>query len=74
MTKEKVKPKQFVTDSNIPVKPVYSKSKNSRKVLGNIRLHEEFILECIVIGFGQCVNILALGCCTVKQALQIHVG
>ena len=29
MTKEKVKPKQFVTDSNIPVKPVYSsQSKN----------------------------------------------
>ncbi len=27
MVKEKVKPKQFVTDSNIPVKPVYSKSK-----------------------------------------------
>jgi methylmalonyl-CoA mutase N-terminal domain/subunit len=34
MTKEKVKPKQFVTDSNIPVKPVYSKSKNSTESPG----------------------------------------
>ena len=28
MTKEKVKPKQFVTDSNIPVKPIYGSKKN----------------------------------------------
>ena len=34
MTKEKAKPKQFVTDSNIPVKPVYSKSKNSTESPG----------------------------------------
>ena len=34
MAKEKVKPKQFVTDSNIPVKPVYSKSKNSTESPG----------------------------------------
>ena len=34
MTKEKVKPKQFVTDSNIPVNPVYSKSKNSTESPG----------------------------------------
>jgi len=31
MTKEKAKTKQFVTDSNIPVKPIYSKLKNSKK-------------------------------------------
>jgi methylmalonyl-CoA mutase N-terminal domain/subunit len=34
MAKEKVKPKQFVTDSNIPVKPIYSKSKNSTESPG----------------------------------------
>jgi len=28
MAKEKVKPKQFVTDSNIPVKPIYGSKKN----------------------------------------------
>jgi methylmalonyl-CoA mutase N-terminal domain/subunit len=28
MVKEKIKPKQFVTDSNIPVKPVYHSKKN----------------------------------------------
>ena len=32
MVKEKIKPKQFVTDSNIPVKPVYyGQTKNSKK-------------------------------------------
>ena len=31
MTKEKAKTKQFVTDSNIPVEPIYSKLKNSKK-------------------------------------------
>ena len=34
MAKEKVKPKQFVTDSNISVKPFYSKSKNSTESPG----------------------------------------
>ena len=34
MAKEKIKPKQFVTDSNIPVKPIYSKSKNSTESPG----------------------------------------
>ena len=34
MVKEKVKPKQFVTDSNIPVKPVYIESKNSTESPG----------------------------------------
>jgi len=34
MAKEKVKPKQFVTDSNIPVKPVYNQSKNSKESPG----------------------------------------
>ena len=34
MAKEKIKPKQFVTDSNISVKPVYSKSKNSTESPG----------------------------------------
>ena len=28
MAKEKTKPKQFVTDSNIPVRPIYSSEKN----------------------------------------------
>ena len=34
MAKEKVKPKQFVTDSNISVKPFYSESKNSTESPG----------------------------------------
>jgi len=34
MTKEKVKTKEFVTDSNIPVKPIYNKSKNSKESSG----------------------------------------
>ena len=34
MAKEKVKPKQFVTDSNISVKPFYGKSKNSTESPG----------------------------------------
>ena len=29
MAKEKAKPKQFVTDSNIPVKPIYDQPKNA---------------------------------------------
>ena len=34
MVKEKVKSKQFVTDSNIPVEPVYNQSKNSEESPG----------------------------------------
>jgi len=34
MTKEKAKTKEFVTDSNIPVKPIYNQSKNSKESPG----------------------------------------
>ena len=34
MAKEKIKPKQFVTDSNIPVEPIYNQSKNSKESPG----------------------------------------
>jgi len=39
MVKEKIKPKQFVTDSNIPVKPVYyGQTKNSN-------LNQEILMQ-----------------------------
>ena len=34
MTKDKTKTKEFVTDSNIPVKPIYNQSKNSKESPG----------------------------------------
>jgi len=34
MEKKKAKTNEFVTDSNIPVKPIYSQSKNSKESPG----------------------------------------
>ncbi len=59
MVKEKTKPKQFVTDSNIPVKPVYyGQTKNSKKdEPGKYPFTRGIHPGMYRDRYGQCVNI-----------------